>query len=110
MPASALRSFQLVDAQTLDVVNQTAQIYGITISCQAAGQHLRIQDKGQPPKMLVPTYALELEPTDPAKPTNPRIFEWSNGKVMDGGISIITSGTGTASVWVDYQTAPLGST
>ena len=111
MPASALRSFQLVNAQTVDVVKQTAQIYGITICCEADGQKIHVQDKGNPPKMLVAPYSLMVEPDQVYKPQNPRILEWVNGKMMDGGITIATTGTtGTVSVWIDYQTAPLGST
>jgi hypothetical protein len=114
MPASALRSFQLVDAQIVDVINQTAQIYGITIACHAGTgtQHILVRDKGTPQKHLVPKYALIAEPlaTDPLWQSNPRILEWTNGKMMDGGITIEATGTGTASVWIDYQTAPLGST
>jgi hypothetical protein len=112
MPASALRSFQLVGAQTVDVVTQTAQIYGITINCESDGQHIEIRDKGAPPKKLIGSFALKVEPlaADPLWMTNPHIYEWSNGKIMDGGITIQTTGTGTVSVWIDYQTAPLGST
>jgi hypothetical protein len=112
MPASALRSFQLVGAQKVDVTTQTAMIYGITINCESDGQHIEIRDKGTPPKKLIGSYALKVEPlpADPIWMVNPHIYEWSNGKMMDGGITIETTGTtGTASVWIDYQTAPLGS-
>ena len=111
MPAEALRAVQVVGAQTVTVIAQTAYIYGITINCHSDGQHIKIQDKGNPVKILVGPYLLKAEPasTDPIWMVNPHIYEWANGKVMDGGIDVVATGSGTASVWIDYQAAPPGS-
>jgi hypothetical protein len=110
MPAEALRAIQIVGTGTVTVIKQTAYIYGITIACHSGAQVLHIQDKGSPPKVLVPTFTMSPEPDLSTDPPNPRILEWTNGKVMDGGIDVIvTAGTGTVSVWIDYQAAPPGS-
>jgi hypothetical protein len=99
-------AFRITGAGSVQVAKKTAYVFAVLISCTTAGQVLKIQNGETPnPKILVPAYSLEVAPTDPTHPTNPREFDWIHApKLMKSGIYIVTTGAGEVTVWIDYGT------
>lgn len=102
-------AFRITAAGNMQVTKDTAYVYAILIACTTAGQVLKIRNGETPdPKILVPPYTLEVEPSTAQKPLNPRYFEWLQApKLMKNGIIINTTGTGEVTVWIDYRTADI---
>ncbi len=104
-------AFRITNHDPVIVTNKSAYIFAALISCSNPGTtalKLHIQNGETPPKILIPPYTLELEPTDPAHPSNPREFNWIDApKLMKDGIEIQATGSATdadVSVWIDYET------
>jgi hypothetical protein len=109
-------AFRITGSGLTVVANKTAYVFSVYIACSAVSGvlSLEIRNNETPnPKILVPAYPLEVAPTDPTHPTNPRSFDWiKTPKLMKKGIVIqgIGSGTGDVTVWIDYGTTEVSAT
>jgi hypothetical protein len=109
-------AFRITDNTLVTVVNKSAYVFAIVISCANPGTSalkLHIQNGETPAKILIPAYTLEAEPVVAGHPPNPREFNWVDApKLMKNGIKIQANGTASdadVSVWISYETTEVSA-
>jgi hypothetical protein len=101
----AQKVFKITAAGTKNVLDNTGYFLSIIASVATpVGVVITIQDKATTPNKLLA--ALALTPPDPT--SDALVKEWTAPQPvrMDGGIDIVSTGTGEAYLWVFYLFEP----
>jgi hypothetical protein len=92
---------RITTSGTITAIAESVAITQVFVAVANAGTSwsLRIQDKGTPVFVLLPTTVLSA----PALASWNKVF-FDDPIKMDGGIDIVTSGTpGEVSVWINFE-------
>lgn len=105
MLSEAQKVFKITAAGTITVLDKTGYFLALIASVVTPGTlAITIQDKATPVNKLLP--AVDLTPPGPVSGAIVKDWKPPQPVRMDGGIDIVTAGTGEAYFWVYYLFEP----